>query len=126
MKKKKKEQIDVKVRTVSEKKDKVPPIIGYFPSGYNPIKNHSELEATVKVCRNVKKSNRLQMVVSTYGSQVDFVGTNYSGEATALQLCKQALGVLVKDTQTLRYLDWKQKLEWQTNLKVNSWTKIRR
>ncbi|CAA2971130.1 DNA-directed RNA polymerase I subunit rpa49 [Olea europaea subsp. europaea] len=102
MKKKKKEQIDVKVETVAEKKDKISPIIGYFPSGYDPLKNHSEPEASVKVYRNVKKSNRLQMVVSPHGSQVDFVGTNYSGEATAPQLCKYALGVLDKDTQTLR------------------------
>ncbi|KAL2534043.1 DNA-directed RNA polymerase [Abeliophyllum distichum] len=102
MKKIKKEQIDVKIQTVAEKKDKISPIIGYFPSGYDPLKNHSEAEPSVEVYRNVKKSNRLQMVVRPHGSQVDFVGTNYSGEAMAPQLCKYALGVLDKDTQTLR------------------------
>ena len=31
-----------------------------------------------------------------------FLGTNYSGEAAAPQICTYALGVLDKETQTLR------------------------
>lgn len=42
------------------------------------------------------------MVVSPTGSNVDFVGTNYSGEATAGQQCRYAVGVFDKEAQTLK------------------------
>ncbi|KAK1401239.1 hypothetical protein POM88_000844 [Heracleum sosnowskyi] len=54
------------------------------------------------VSQNVKRSSRFQVVVKPRGSEVNFVGTNYSGEAAVPQLCTYALGVLDKDTQTLK------------------------
>lgn len=108
-KKKKKETIDVKIQTLREQSDKTSPLVGYFPTGFDPLKNGPiEAEAagppehSVRVYRNVKRNNRLQVVVSPNGSQVDFVGTNYSGEGAAPQLCTYALGVLDKATQTLK------------------------
>ncbi|KAK1362793.1 RNA polymerase I 49 kDa subunit [Heracleum sosnowskyi] len=56
----------------------------------------------VNVYQNVKRSSRFQVVVKPSGSEVNFVGTNYSGEAAAPQLCTYVLGVLDKDTQTLK------------------------
>jgi DNA-directed RNA polymerase I subunit RPA49 len=42
------------------------------------------------------------MVVSPSRSNVDFVGTNYSGEATIGQRYKYALGVFDKESQSLK------------------------
>lgn len=105
--KKLKEKIDVKIETLGENPDKIAPFIGYFPSGYDPLRSwkegeEAEPEAKVKVFKNKKRTNRFQLVVSPNDSQVNFVGTNYSGEATAAQLCTYGLGVLDKSAQTLK------------------------
>ncbi|KAJ8534706.1 hypothetical protein K7X08_016434 [Anisodus acutangulus] len=96
--KKNKENHTVTMETIAENPNNISPIVGYFPSGYDPLSNKS----VTKLYRNVKRNNRLQLVVSPNGSQVDFVGTNYSGEATSAQLCTYSLGVLDKETQTLK------------------------
>ncbi|KAI8544635.1 hypothetical protein RHMOL_Rhmol08G0311900 [Rhododendron molle] len=104
----KEEEIQVKIETLGENPNKVSPFVGYFPSGFDPLKNQATAggeppRATVRVFRHEKRTNRLQLVVSpNNGFQVDFVGTNYSGEATAPQLCTYALGVLDKQLQTLK------------------------
>lgn len=100
-------KLDVKIQTLGENPDKLSPVLGYFPSGYDPLEHQrkggeSEAEVKVKLYRNVKMTKRMELVVSPVGSSVDFVGTNYSGEATAPQLCTYGLGVLDKSTQTLR------------------------
>lgn len=105
--------IDVEIKAIGENPDKkTSPIIGYFPSGYDPLKNSddpdSDLEpsSSVKVYKNVNSRNpknpRMQVVVGVSGSPVNFVGTNYSGEATTPQLCNYALGVLDKETRVLK------------------------
>ncbi|PSS18082.1 DNA-directed RNA polymerase I subunit rpa49 like [Actinidia chinensis var. chinensis] len=109
-KKKNEENIDVKIQTLGEHPNKISPFVGYFPSGFDPLRHHqvaAEEEGPpplpeVRVFRHEKRTSRLQLVVSPNGSQVDFVGTNYSGEATAPQLCTYALGVLDKQSQTLK------------------------
>ncbi|XP_057514521.1 DNA-directed RNA polymerase I subunit rpa49 [Actinidia eriantha] len=107
-KKKKKENIDVKIETISEHANKISPLVGYFPSSFDPLRHHQVAaeeeppQTEVRVFRHEKRISRLQLVVSPNGSQVDFVGTNYSGEATAPQLCTYALGVLDKQSQTLK------------------------
>ncbi|XWS49560.1 hypothetical protein CRYUN_Cryun12cG0013600 [Craigia yunnanensis] len=60
----------------------------------------------VKVFRNMaqRKTNRLQVVVSPSGSNMDFVGTSCSGEAAAAQVCRYSLGVLDKETRTLKII----------------------
>ncbi|KAL7180422.1 hypothetical protein ACSBR1_043592 [Camellia fascicularis] len=103
--KKKKENIHVKkIETFSEHPDKIAPLVGYFPSGFDPLKEESSTQEQpkVRVFRHENRTKRLQLVVSPNGSQVNFVGTNYSGEATAPQLCNYALGVLDKESQTLK------------------------
>ncbi|KAK1362779.1 DNA-directed RNA polymerase I subunit rpa49 [Heracleum sosnowskyi] len=99
--KKKKETLDVKIQTVHTDPDKISPLVGYFPTSFDPFKDSGD-SSEVNVYQNVKRSNRFQVVVKPRGSEVNFVGTNYSGEAAAPQLCTYALGVLDKDTQTLK------------------------
>ncbi|KAI8536064.1 hypothetical protein RHMOL_Rhmol10G0226900 [Rhododendron molle] len=99
---KEEEEIRVKIETLGENPNKASPFVGYFPSGFDTLKNQAD-GPTVRVFRHEKWTKRLQLVVSpSKGSQVDFVGTNYSGEATAPQLCTYALGVLDKQLQTLK------------------------
>lgn len=100
---KREERFEVKVETVHGSSDKSLPLIGYFPSGYDPEKRPRAEEPRVRVFKNMKRNHRYQLVVSpNHSSPVDFVGTNYSGEAAAPQLCSYSLGVLDKQTQTLK------------------------
>ena len=98
------DETEFKIETIRENPDKISPFIGYFPSGFNPCPNSPQSQPRVEVFRHVKRSNRLQLVVSpnNSSSQVDFVGTNYAGEATAAQVCSYALGVVDKATRTLK------------------------
>ncbi|KZV24895.1 hypothetical protein F511_16554 [Dorcoceras hygrometricum] len=106
------ESLQVKIKTISDDSDKIAPIIGYFPSGYDPLKDHVNPESNPQVNHDVKiyrslntrnpKKPRMQLVVRDGGSQVNFVGTSYSGEATAPQLCNYALGVMDKETGVLK------------------------
>lgn len=104
-KRKKKKHVNVKMEVVHEHPEKIPPLVGYFPSGFDPYKpqdHESGPPPTVKVFRNKARANRLQLVVSPNDSKVNFVGTSYSGEAASAQVCTYALGVLDKETQTLK------------------------
>lgn len=104
--KKKKETLDVKIQTIHAKSDKISPLVGYFPTTFDPFKGSGsssvDENSEVTVYQNVQRSSRYQVVVKPNGSDVNFVGTNYSGEAAAPQICTYALGVLDKETQTLR------------------------
>lgn len=107
------ETLDVRIKAISEDPDRrTSPIIGYFPSGFDPLKNsegtnsESGASSSVKVYKNQNSRNpknpRMEVVVGVEGSAVNFVGTNYSGEARAPQLCNYALGVLDKKTGVLK------------------------
>ncbi|XP_007039490.2 PREDICTED: DNA-directed RNA polymerase I subunit rpa49 [Theobroma cacao] len=121
----KKENFQVKIQLFQDQPNKIPPLVAYFPSGYNPCKTDPQTrqeeeeeeeeeegpdnksnQPRVKVYRNMaqRKTNRLQVVVSPSGSNVDFVGSNYSGEAAAAQVCKYSLGVLDRETRTLKII----------------------
>lgn len=100
------ETMNVKVKQISEKPDRVPPIVAYFASGYDPCAQCDDVESPrVTVYRHKAESKkRLQVVVRPPGSSVEFVGSNYTGEQAARQTCVYTLGVLDKETQTLRIL----------------------
>jgi len=98
-KKKKKNDLKVTIEVQNEQPCKLAPLVGYFPSGYDP---NSDESPQVKVYRHQKKVKRLELVVRPSGSKVDFVGTNYSGEAAAGRMCSYALGILDKETQKLK------------------------
>ncbi|GLT60803.1 hypothetical protein SLA2020_335520 [Shorea laevis] len=100
-----------KVRVLHGNPQKAPPFVGYFSSGYDPLRDYSGNNSEgsdgigstrVRAYRSQKWPKRVQMVVSPSQSKVDFVGTNYSGEATIGQRYKYALGVFDKESQSLK------------------------
>ncbi|OVA10366.1 RNA polymerase I associated factor [Macleaya cordata] len=104
-KNKKRKRIEVKMEIVPQHPEKIAPLVGYFPSGYDPQKIYTSEDdepPRVRVFTNKQRSSRLELVVSPKGSKVNFVGTSHSGEATASQACTYALGVLDKETQSLK------------------------
>ncbi|XP_010937236.1 DNA-directed RNA polymerase I subunit rpa49 [Elaeis guineensis] len=102
--KKKRKRVEVEMEVLSETTDRIAPIVGYFPSGYDPHNAASAAAGgpSVRVFRNQMYSSRLELVVSPRDSNVEFVGTSYSGEAAGPQLCTYTLGVLDKETHTLK------------------------
>lgn len=105
-KKKRVLSMDAKIQVLSNQPQKTPPVVGYFPSGFDPHKDADKEQSRsvrARVYKHKNRPNRMQLVVSPTGSNVDFVGTNYLGEATAgKQHCTYALGVLDKATQSLK------------------------
>lgn len=100
-KRRKKKRLHVEMSAVTDTPDRIAPVIGYFSSGYNPC--DSEQPPEVRVFRNKHhRSSRLDLVVRPQGSNVEFVGKSYEGEAAVHQPCHYALGVLDKDSQTLK------------------------
>ncbi|KAK1363286.1 DNA-directed RNA polymerase I subunit rpa49 [Heracleum sosnowskyi] len=99
---KKRKTIDIKIQTINESSDKMSPVVGYFPNSFDPCKDSEPPE--VNLYRTLEEKSRMQVVVNVKGSDVSFVGTNYSGEAANTQLCTYALGVLDKHTHTLKIL----------------------
>ncbi|XP_058108766.1 uncharacterized protein LOC131251822 isoform X1 [Magnolia sinica] len=99
-------ELSVKMESFRESSDKIAPVVGYFPSGFDPLKHRMSNEAgddpKIRVFRNKQFSNRLQVVVSPKESKVEYVGTSFLGEATAPQVCTYALGVLDKETKRLK------------------------
>ncbi|TKY59596.1 DNA-directed RNA polymerase [Spatholobus suberectus] len=98
------DQIEVEIEAMHEHLNKTPPVVGYFPSGFDLLKNRSDgsgpFDFQVYWHRNMPK--RLQLVVRTAGSSVEFVGTSYSGKAEAGHRAMYALGVLDKEARTLK------------------------
>ncbi|KAF6175008.1 hypothetical protein GIB67_026496 [Kingdonia uniflora] len=113
---KRKRSINVKVEILKQKPETSLPLIGYFPSGFDPqsktrtVSNsdedeeEEEIETRVRVFKSKLENhaNRFQLVVSPSGTKVEFVGTSYSGEAATPKLCTYSLGVLDKATNLLR------------------------
>ncbi|BBG98826.1 DNA-binding protein [Prunus dulcis] len=103
-KKKKIPTVQATIQVVPDIPEKTPPLVGYFPCSFDPTKSSYSNSTDVGLFRDSKKPRRLQIVVTPNGTNVDFVGTNYTGEATTGQSCNFALGVLDKATQTLKIL----------------------
>ncbi|KAK6911924.1 RNA polymerase I associated factor, A49-like [Dillenia turbinata] len=103
-KSKKRKKLHLTTETIPEQPSKMAPIVGYFPSGYNPHEDQSESSHKVRVYQNKQRQHRMELVVSPKhgSSKVDFVGTSYKGEATTPQICTYALGIVDKETQTLK------------------------
>ena len=82
--------VQAKVKAFKENPKKFPPFVAYFPFGYDPTKNHNNSDQidghdsapSVKVYRSQERPQRVEMVVTLTGSNVDFVGSNYFGEST--------------------------------------------
>jgi len=83
------------------------PVVGYFPSGYDPLAAAAaaagaESSPRTRLFRHEKHPTWVDLVVRSPGGGPDFVGRSYAGEAAAPQLCEYALGVLDKASGTLR------------------------
>ncbi|PNX86498.1 DNA-directed RNA polymerase i subunit rpa49 [Trifolium pratense] len=98
------------------------PFVGYFPSGFDPVKQTSSSLTGIQVYRNKHMHKRTELVVCPAGCSVEFVGMSYAGKASDGHRSMYALGVFDKETQTLkvmyiailvpiRYSDWNQKLK---------------
>ncbi|KAL6010480.1 hypothetical protein ACLOJK_000913 [Asimina triloba] len=104
------DELSVKLESCAESGNKIAPVVGYFPSGFDPLKQRKHKgeeggggsDTKIRVFRNARFSNRLQVVVSPEQSKVEYIGNSYLGEAAAPQVCTYALGVLDKETQTLK------------------------
>ncbi|KAL2323378.1 hypothetical protein Fmac_027757 [Flemingia macrophylla] len=95
------DQIEVEVEVVHEHPNKTPPVVGYFPSGFDPLKSHGGVP-DFQVYQHRSMPKRMQLVVSPFGSSVEFVGTSYAGEAAAGHRAMYAIGVLDKEARTLK------------------------
>ncbi|CAN0913998.1 DNA-directed RNA polymerase I subunit RPA49 [Linum grandiflorum] len=119
--------ITVKVELIHDRPDRMPPVVGYFPSGYNPQNDGDDdgeqsAPPTMNLYKNVQRvkfddaasaanapirkgPEKLELVVTPDGSKkLDFVGTNYRGEASNPQYATYALGILDKDAKTLKIM----------------------
>ncbi|KAK1280505.1 hypothetical protein QJS04_geneDACA019871 [Acorus gramineus] len=102
--KKIRKRISVSTEVVPEKPDRTSPIVGYFASGFDPQKKIRGSSPDVRVLRNRQRPTRMKVVVKPPGNdkKVEFVGTSFSGEAATPQLCTYALGVLDKESGSLK------------------------
>ncbi|KAG7577171.1 RNA polymerase I associated factor A49-like [Arabidopsis thaliana x Arabidopsis arenosa] len=104
-------RITLKVTQVSERPDRISPIVAYFSTGYDPCKVDPEtgkrVHETPKVTVYKHKDDskkRIQVVVSPPGARVEFVGANYTGEQAAMQTNTYRVGVFNREARTLRIL----------------------
>ncbi|PRQ51446.1 putative RNA polymerase I associated factor, A49 [Rosa chinensis] len=96
--------VQATIKVIPGNPERIPPLVGYFPSGFDPTQNPDQDSTKVGVFRHKERGGtRLQVVVTpNKEAKVDFVGTSYAGEAQAGELCSYGLGILDKDTQTLK------------------------
>jgi DNA-directed RNA polymerase I subunit RPA49 len=95
------EPVKVKVEVVRMDPNTMAPLVGYFPSGFDPVKQPGSTD--VQVYRN-PKDTRTELVVSPADCSVEFVGRNYDGEASSGHRWSYALGVFDKEAKTLKVM----------------------
>lgn len=99
-----KKKVKVMTKYIQNVPSRNAPFVTYFPSGYDPLKNGDKNLPDVSLFRNKKRSNRVELVVRPQGSELDFVGKSYTGEAVCPKICSYALGVFDKETNELKIL----------------------
>ncbi|MED6197160.1 hypothetical protein PIB30_054131 [Stylosanthes scabra] len=100
-KKNKGELVKAKIEVVHEEKEKIGPVVGYFPSGFDPTSDGAAATG-FHVYRNRRMNKRMQLVVGSPASSVEYVGTSYAGEAAAGHSSMYAIGVFDKEKGTLK------------------------
>ncbi|KAJ6809540.1 DNA-directed RNA polymerase I subunit rpa49 [Iris pallida] len=101
----KKKKLSVSTLPVPSASGRIAPMVGYFPSGYNPAAADAGAEdPEVRVFRDRRHpSSRVELVVKPEAeSKVEFVGTSYTGANAQHNPCNYALGILDKDAGTLK------------------------
>ncbi|CAM8969379.1 unnamed protein product [Rhodiola kirilowii] len=105
-KKKKIRSLEAKIQVIGRQPGKSEPIVGYFPSGYDPVASEEpDAAPRVTVLKHTKKSHMMEMVVKPPQSEVEFVGKSHAGEGANPQRCTFALGVLDKKTGILKIVN---------------------
>lgn len=102
-------RMKIKVEQMKDRPDRIPPIVAYFSTGYDPFAVNPETgekeTPKITVYRHKDESKkRIQVVVTPPNANVDFVGTNYTGENAARQTTTYTLGILNKETKTMKIL----------------------
>ncbi|KAK1363295.1 DNA-directed RNA polymerase I subunit rpa49 [Heracleum sosnowskyi] len=64
----KRKTIDIKIQTINESSDKMSPVVGYFPSSFDPCKDSEPPE--VNLYRTLEEKSRMQVVVNVKGSDI--------------------------------------------------------
>ncbi|MED6223644.1 hypothetical protein PIB30_076078 [Stylosanthes scabra] len=100
-KKNKGELVKAKIEVVREENDKIGPVVGYFPSGFDPTSGGAAATG-FHVYRNRRMNKRMQLVVGSPASSVEYVGTSYAGEAAAGHSSMYAIGFFDKEKGTLK------------------------
>lgn len=99
--KRKKRTMRVKITGINDDPNLMPPVVGYFPSGYNPAK--ADVEPEIKVYKSKDHKSLMDVVVKPKEApNVEFVGKSYEGEAAMHQPCDFAVGVFDKESRTLK------------------------
>ncbi|KAK6911929.1 RNA polymerase I associated factor, A49-like [Dillenia turbinata] len=62
-KSKKRKKLHLTTETIPEQPSKMAPIVGYFPSGYNPHDDQSESSHEVRVYQNKQRQHRMELVI---------------------------------------------------------------
>uniref|UniRef100_A0A0D6QTE5 DNA-directed RNA polymerase I subunit rpa49 n=1 Tax=Araucaria cunninghamii TaxID=56994 RepID=A0A0D6QTE5_ARACU len=104
-KKRKRKKVEVQSDYIPPQNGYLCPFVGYFPSGYDPVKGGSEppsLEVSAYQNTSKFRSKQLQIVATPKQASVDFVGTNHTGEGAAWQPCNYLMGVFDKEIKTLK------------------------
>ncbi|KAL6211210.1 hypothetical protein ACLB2K_016437 [Fragaria x ananassa] len=88
------------IKVIHGNPERMAPLVGYFPSGFDPDPNSTN----VGVFRHKQRGGtRLQLVViPDKDAKVDFVANSYAGEAQAGEYCSYGLGIFDKATRTLK------------------------
>ncbi|CAM8957475.1 unnamed protein product [Rhodiola kirilowii] len=102
-KKKKIRSLEATIQVIGRQPGKSEPIVGYFPSGYDPVA--SDAAPRVTVLKHKTKSHMMEMSVKPPQSEVEFVGMSHAGEGANPQRCTFALGVLDKKTGILKIVN---------------------
>ncbi|KAL2936044.1 DNA-directed RNA polymerase I subunit rpa49 [Bienertia sinuspersici] len=92
-------KLDASIDMYKEQPDKNAPILGYYTSGFDPLSRKSSESNALKLYRHQKKVRRVGFVVKPSECEVDFVGTNYSGEAAAGRMNSFAIAFVDKAAQ---------------------------
>ncbi|KNA24668.1 hypothetical protein SOVF_013550 [Spinacia oleracea] len=96
-------KVDATIEMLKEKQEMNAPIIGYYPSGFDPLKRKNPESSDLFFYRNQKKLRRVEFVVKPNGSQVDYIGSNHSGEAAAGRMNSYAIAVINRRSQSFRF-----------------------
>ncbi|CAM6126401.1 unnamed protein product [Calypogeia fissa] len=107
-KRRKSERVKTKMEYVPPTEGFGNPYVAFFPSGFDPLQKTQNEEGDSRTefaaYRNPKPMSRQRELVVQTQEDVDFVGSNYVGEAAGWQPCDYLLGVFDKEKGSLKLM----------------------